>query len=80
VLVAATDEPGGDQLWGKLPVLSWHRQELGPEDALGRAALVRVDVRGLGADDCLVPAEQQPESEDVGSAAVQDKVRITLGP
>ena len=60
-----------DELRRDLPVRCRHREELGADQLLRRAALVGVDVRGLGADDRLVPAQQQAQPEDVGAAAVQ---------
>ena len=47
-----------------------------PTSCSGRAALVGVDVRRLGADDRLVPAQQQAQPEDVGAAAVQHQEGI----
>ena len=39
-----------DQLGGELAVRGGHGEQLQPADPLGGAALVHVDVRGLGAD------------------------------
>jgi hypothetical protein len=75
VLVAAPGQPSGDQLGGELSVRGRDGQELGAEDVLGRAALVGVDVRGVRADDALVPAQQQAQAEHVGARAVQHQER-----
>ena len=79
MLVAAPGQPAGDQLGRDLAVGRGDGQQLGAEDPLGRAALVGVDVRGLGADDGLVPAEQEAEAEHVRAAAVEDQVGLALG-
>src|SRR6185437_1522454 len=68
VLVSPAGQPAGDQVRGELSAGSGHGEELGPEYALGSAALVGIDVRGLGADYRLMPAEQQAEPEYVGAA------------
>ena len=43
------------------------------------AALVDVQVRGLGADDGLVGAEGEVEAGDVGAGAVEDEKGLGMG-
>ena len=78
MLVAAPRQAAGDQLGCELAARRGHGQQLGPEDALGRPALVGVDVRRLRADDGLMPAEQQPKPEYVRAAAIEDQVHLAL--
>jgi hypothetical protein len=79
-----------DLLGPQLAVLGRDRDELAAGEPLGRAALVDVDVRGLGADDRLVGREQALQADDVGARAAprehdgrrhaEDVVDLTDGP
>jgi hypothetical protein len=77
VVVAAATELFGDQFWRDLAVGRGDLEELGAEHSFCRAALVGVDVRRVGADHGLVPAQHQAQPDHVGSAAVQHQEDVT---
>jgi len=78
VLIAPPGQTAGDELGGDLAAGRRDGEQLGTEYPLGAAALVGVDVRGLGADDRLVAAEQEAEPEHVRAASVEHQVHLTL--
>ena len=72
VLVADAHDPPRHQLGRELAVGRRHGQQLDPAHDLGRAALVDVQVRALGADDALPGAQHRPQADDVRARAVED--------
>ena len=75
VLVAVPPRLQVDQLGGELAVRGGHGEQLQPTHLLRRAALVDVDVRGLGADHRLPPVGHRLQRDDVGAGPVEDGVR-----
>ena len=73
VLVADTRDRPVHELRRQLAVGRAHRDQLGAEQALGGAALVDGDVRGLRADHVLPRVQGEPEADEVGAGAVEDE-------
>ena len=73
VLVADPHDPPVHELGGELAVGRRDGQQLDPGEGLGRAALVDVQVRALGADHALPRAQHRAQADDVGARAVEDR-------
>ena len=73
VLVADADERAAHELRRELAVGGRQVDELAAGEALRRAALVHVDVRGLGADDGLEGPQHGGQRGDVAAGAVEDR-------
>ena len=71
VLVAHAHDPRGHELGRELAVGRRDRQQLDARHRLGRAALVDVQVRCLGAHHALPRPQQRPQGDDVGPRPVE---------
>ena len=76
VLVADAGHRGLGQVGGELPVGRVDAEQLAPDGALGRAALVVVDVRARGADHRLEGPEQRQQPDHVGAGAVEGEIGL----
>src|SRR5215469_4251075 len=72
MLIAAASQPGCYQLGSQLAVRGRYREQLAPEYALCRSALVDIQVRRLGADHSLVGPDHEAKAEDIGRSAGED--------
>ena len=72
MLVADAHDPPRHQLGRELAVRRRHGEQLDAAHHLGRAALVDVQVRALGADHALPGAQHGPQADDVRARAVED--------
>ncbi len=76
VLVAPAPGLAVDQLGGELAVRGGDGEQLEAGHLLRGAALVHVDVGGLGGDDRAPAREQRLQRDHVGAGAVEDRVGL----
>ena len=78
VLVAPAPRLAVDEVGRELAVLGRHVQDLDPRDALGRPALVDVDVGGGCRDHGAPPGQHRLQAGDVRPGAVEDRERLRV--
>jgi len=78
VLIAPAPRLAVDELRGELAVVGRHGQQLHPAHALGRSALVDVDVGGGRRDHGPPSRKHRLQADDVRSRAVEDGEGLDL--